>query len=607
MSSGLTAPETLAKRLSDVRAEMAKLGVDGFLVPRADEHQGEYVPPSAERLSWVTGFTGSAGLAVILADRAAIFVDGRYTLQAADETPADLFEHCHLLNDPATEWIAAALPRGGKLGFDPRLTTPNQATRYRKAAAKAGGSLVALEENPLDTAWRDRPAPPTAPVRPHDESFTGRSHADKRTVIARQLADNGQAAMVIAEPDCIAWLLNVRGGDLTYLPQPLSFAILHDDARVEWFVLPEKISPGVIAHLGEDVFIDGPDGLAAALDRLGAAGASVRIDPDSVSEWIRIRLADAGAKVAYGPDLCLAERARKTDAEVAGMRNSHHRDGIALTRFLAWLDREAPSGSVSEIDAADYLENCRKTGNRFMGLSFATISGSGPNGAIVHYRVTERTNRALQPGELYLVDSGAQYLDGTTDVTRTVAIGEPTEEMRRAFTLVLKGHIAIATTRFPVGTNGSQLDPFARRALWEAGLDYDHGTGHGVGSYLSVHEGPHRISKAPNSIPLAPGMVVSNEPGYYKTGAFGIRIENLVLVSPVEDAPTGAERDLLEFETLTLAPIDRRLIITGMLDARERTWLDDYHARVRDTLTPHVDDVTTAWLEQVTEPLGNAS
>ncbi|MEQ8665524.1 MAG: aminopeptidase P family protein [Rhodospirillales bacterium] len=594
---------TIPDHVERLRAELAKRGLDGFMIPRADEHQGEYVPPCAERLAWISGFTGSAGLAIVTSDKAALFVDGRYTIQARDEAPATVFEHCHLLEQPATDWIAANLNKGDKLGFDPRLTTPNQTVRYRKAVMRAGAELVAVPDNPLDTAWNDRPSAPQAPVRPHDIAFAGRTHRDKCETLAGKLTAQSQNAMVIAEPDCIAWLLNVRGGDLAYLPQPLSFAVLNDDASVDWFVDPAKADDGLGQHLGPDVSMLPPERFEDTLRGLGAAGANVRIDPDSCSEWIRTTLTDAGASVAFGPDLCLAERAAKTPAEVDGMRHAHIRDGAALVRFLAWLDQKAPSGNVTEIGAADYLETCRRDGEHFRGLSFPTISGSGPNGAIVHYRVTPETDRKLEPGDLYLVDSGAQYLDGTTDVTRTVAIGEPTGEMRSAFTRVLKGHIAVATARFPKGTSGSQIDPFARRALWEAGLDYDHGTGHGVGSYLSVHEGPQRIAKAPNTVALVPGMVVSNEPGYYRTGAFGIRIENLVLVTDLDPPPVGAERHLLCFETLTLAPIDRRLVVSEMLDGSELDWLNAYHVSVREQLTPLLDAETAAWLAEATLPL----
>lgn len=602
MSSETAKNHVITDRVARLREALETSSLDGFIVARADEHQGEYVPPSAERLSWISGFTGSAGLCVILRDRAAIFIDGRYTLQVRDDTPDSVFAYCHLIQEPATDWIAANLPASGRLGFDPKLTTPNQTTRYRRAAERAGGELVAVEQNPLDHVWDDQPAPPQAPVVPHDLAFTGEESVAKREAISALLTAQGQDAMIIAEPDCTAWLLNVRGGDLEYLPQPLSFSILHKDGSVDWFLDPAKEGSGLAATLDDGIRRHPPEALEDALRDLGSHGKIVRIDPDSASEWIRHVLSDAGAKIAYGPDLCLSARAAKSDAEVEGMRAAHLRDGAALVRFLAWLDKTAPSGSITEISAADYLEDCRRAGNHFKGLSFPTISGSGPNGAIVHYRVTPETDRALGTGELYLVDSGAQYLDGTTDVTRTVSIGEPTAEMRRTFTLVLLGHIALATARFPRGTTGPQLDGFARRPLWQAGLDFDHGTGHGVGSYLSVHEGPQRIAKGPSTVALAPGMVVSNEPGYYKTGAFGIRIENLVLVTAV-DPPAGAERELLGFETLTLAPVDRRLIETELLDPESRAWIDAYHAEVCAKLRPLVDDEVGSWLEAATQPL----
>jgi Xaa-Pro aminopeptidase len=585
-----------AERLAALRAELARRGVDGFIVPRADEHQGEYVPERAQRLAWLTGFTGSAGLAVVLADKAAIFVDGRYTLQAADQVDGALYQHRHVTEQPPAEWIAANLASGQALAYDPWLHTMPELERYRAAAEKAGGRLVPLDGNPLDAVWTDRPGPPRAMVEKHDLAFAGESAEAKRARIAESLEKAGVEAAVLTAPDSIAWLLNIRGGDVEHTPLPLGFAIVRRDRSVELFIEPGKLAPGLDAHLGNGVSVAPPDQFGPALDRL--AGKRALLDPASAASWIFDRLAAAKAEVQRGPDPCVLPKACKNPVEIEGTRRAHRRDGLALTRFLAWLSRQS---GIKEIAASDKLEAFRRAGEHFRDLSFATISGAGPNGAIVHYRASPASERVLEPGSLYLVDSGAQYLDGTTDVTRTVAIGTPTAEMRDRFTRVLKGHIAIARCRFPKGTTGSQLDALARYALWQAGLDFDHGTGHGVGSYLSVHEGPQRISKLPNTQPLLPGMIVSDEPGYYKTGAYGIRIENLVLVQPVEIA--GAEREMLGFETLTLAPIDRALIEPALLAPEERAWVDEYHGRVREALSPLLDGETARWLSAATAPI----
>jgi Xaa-Pro aminopeptidase len=591
------------ERLERLRGELRARGFDAFIVPRADEHQGEYVPPRGQRLAWLTGFTGSAGMAIALSDRAALFVDGRYTLQAAAQVDTGLFEIHHLVEEPPAQWIATALKSASVLGYDPWLHTPNELERFRVAAEKAGAVLRAALENPLDRVWPDQPAPPIAPVIPHPEHFAGESAQSKRARLGSALQQEGTAAVVLTMPESIAWLLNIRGGDVPHTPLPLSFAILRQDGTVTLIIDRRKLVPGIERHLGNEVTIEAPDRLGPALDALAAEGGRVQVDPVSAASWVFNRLEAAGAKIHRAADPCLLPKACKNTVEIDGTRTAHRRDGAALTRFLAWLAREAPKGGLSEIAASDRLEALRREGEHFRDLSFPTISGAGSNGAIVHYRATPETEKRLEPGTLYLLDSGAQYLDGTTDVTRTVVVGEPSAEMRDRFTRVLQGHIALALARFPKGTTGTQLDAFARRALWQKGLDYDHGTGHGVGSYLGVHEGPQRISKAPNAQPLLPGMIVSNEPGYYKTGAYGIRIENLVLVQP---AAGPAERDMLCFETLTLAPIDRNLIEPSLLDGDEIAWLDAYHARVRETLTPLVDPDTAHWLARVTEPIRTA-
>jgi Xaa-Pro aminopeptidase len=605
--SGLSAEDFIllprAARLERLRKELAAQGLDGFVVPRADEHQGEYVPPRGQRLAWLTGFTGSAGMAIVLRDRAAVFVDGRYTLQAAAQVDTQLFEIHHLIDAPPVRWIGTALARGSVLGYDPWLHTPQEVDRFRAAAEKADASLRAVSENPLDRSWSGQPPAPIAPMVSHADHFAGESAQSKRARLGRVLGEEGVAAAVLTMPESIAWLLNIRGGDVPHTPLPLSFAILRRDGSVTLFIDRRKLTPGLERHLGNEVTVLPPEALGPALDALAAEGERIQVDPATAASWVFDRLQAASADIHRATDPCLLPKACKNSVELEGTRAAHRRDGAALTRFLAWLAREAPKGGLREIAVSDRLEAIRREGDHFRDLSFPTISGAGSNGAIVHYRAMPETEKRLEPGSLYLLDSGAQYLDGTTDVTRTVAIGEPTQEMRDRFTRVLKGHIALALARFPKGTTGTQLDAFARRALWQEGLDYDHGTGHGVGSYLGVHEGPQRISKAPNGQALLPGMIVSNEPGYYKTGAYGIRIENLVVVQPVEEA---AEREMLGFETLTLAPIDRNLIEASLLEDNEIAWLDAYHKRVRETLTPLVDPGTARWLASATAPIESA-
>jgi len=604
----LTDRSDRAPRLAALRAELAARGLAGFLVPLADAHQGEYLPARDQRLAWLTGFTGSAGIAVVLAEEAAVFVDGRYVLQARDQVDPDLFDFGHLTDSPPKDWIAAHLPAGGALGFDPWLHTPKAVETLRAACEKAGGSLVACETNPVDAVWPDQPPAPLAPVVAHGDAVAGEGAAAKRARIAADLAEAGADAAVLTAPDSIAWLLNVRGGDLPHNPVPLSFAILHADAGgpVDWFIDSRKLMPGLETHLGAGVRVQAPDKLGPALDKLGQAGRQIRLDTGGAAAWLRERLLAAGAGVMAGADPCALPKARKNAAELAGARAAHRRDGAALCRFLAWLAREAPGGAVTEIAAADRLYAFRRESPAFRDLSFPTISGAGPNGAIVHYRVTPETDRALAPGALYLVDSGAQYPDGTTDVTRTVFVagaGAPDEDAVAAFTAVLRGHIALARLRFPKGTAGAQIDALARAPLWALGRDFDHGTGHGVGSYLSVHEGPQRISKRGGDVALEPGMILSNEPGYYETGAFGIRIENLLAVH-AEDRPDGAEGPaMLAFETLTLAPVDRALIDPAQMTAAETAWLDAYHARVLAEIGPLVDPDTAAWLAAACAPL----
>lgn len=599
-----SSPASSADRLALLRQELKRRNLNGFVVPRADQHQGEYVPPSAQRLGWLTGFTGSAGAAVVLEDKAAVFVDGRYTLQVRNEVDTALFAPLHLIDHPPQRWLGEVLGKGDRLGFDPWLHTQDQVQILTIACERVGAALVPCPDNPLDAVWTDRPEPPASPVTAHPDDFAGRSAADKRQDIAAQLKTERLDAAILSAPESVAWLLNIRAGDVAYTPLPLCFAILHADSSVDLFMAGERVASSIRAAWGENVRIEEPDRFEAALRLLGRGTRRVRLDSASAPFQVWETLRSAGAQVEAGADPCALPRACKNAVEMAGTRAAHLRDGVAMVRFLAWLEGATRNGTVEEMAAADALEAFRSQGERFRGLSFPTISGAGANGAIVHYHSTPKTNRPLSPGELYLVDSGAQYLDGTTDITRTVLIGDQAPaEARHRFTLVLKGHIALARGVFPAGTTGSQLDALARRPLWSAGLDYDHGTGHGVGSFLSVHEGPQRISKVGNSVALRPGMILSNEPGYYKTGAYGIRIENLVLVTPLPP-PAGAERDLLGFETLTLAPIDRALVASELLDTEERDWLNAYHARVRAEIMPLLaEPAERDWLERATAAL----
>jgi Xaa-Pro aminopeptidase len=601
-ASGLDMKPAPIDRLVALRQEMADRGIQGFLVPLSDAYQSESPPRNAQRLAWLTGFSGSAGMAVVLADKAAIFVDGRYTLQVRDQVDPDAFSPCHLTDEPPATWIAANAPEGARIGYDPWLHTIDGLRRIRAGCDRAGAELVPVEPNPLDTVWRDQPAEPIAPVEPHGSAFAGRTSADKRQEAAKALVDDGADAAVLTAPDSIAWLLNIRGGDLPNTPVTLCFAIIAADGTVELFIDPRKLPSRTVAHLGKDVTVRPISDFGDALDALGAGNTEVQVPANVAPAWVMDRLKSAGADIERKPDPCALPKACKNTTELAGTRAAHIRDGAALCRFLAWLAAEAPKGGVDELVAVDKLYECRAGGDLFRGLSFDTISGAGPNGAIVHYHSTPATNRTLEAGSLYLVDSGAQYLDGTTDVTRTVAVGEPTQEMCDHFTRVLKGHIAVATAKFPVGTSGGQLDTLARHALWQVGLDFDHGTGHGVGSYLCVHEGPQRIAKRLADTPLRPGMILSNEPGYYKSGAYGIRIENLEFVR-AEPVGNGDERDMLGFEALTLAPIDLALVHSPIMTDQELDWLNTYHARVRGTVGPLVDADTATWLDQATRPV----
>ena len=585
--------EASRPRLAALRQALDDAGVNGFLVPRADAHQGETVAPHDERLAWLTGFTGSAGMAVVLPDRAALFVDGRYGVQARRQVDTELFEIVPVHATPLAEWLPGVLTGGERIGYDAWLHGRAEIEKIRTAAEAKGAQLVALARNPLDAVWTDQPPPPAGAVRIHPPSLAGEESAAKRARIAGELAAQGCKAAVLSMPESLCWLLNIRGSDLARSPVAQGFGILRDDGRVDLAMDPDKIGGEVRAHLGNEVAVHAPDalpGLIAALE------GPVLLDETSCPLWFAERLEAAGAEVVWGRDPCLLPKARKNAAELAGMRAAHLRDGAVMARFLHWLDSAVAAGeTLTEIDIASRLEEMRAETGKLHDLSFDTIAGIGPNAALPHYRVNRSSNRTLCPGELVLVDSGGQYEDGTTDITRTMATGPATDEQRRLFTLVLKGMIAISRIRWPAGMRGRDLDPLARAALWRAGFDYDHGTGHGVGACLNVHEGPASLSRRGEAV-LEPGMILSNEPGFYREGAWGIRIENLVIATE-PSVPDGGDRPMLGFETLTWCPIDSRLIAAELLDAEERAWLDGYHAEVLARIGEQVEDGVRQWLD----------
>jgi Xaa-Pro aminopeptidase len=589
--------ESPGYRLTKLREELKRQHLDGFIVPRADEHLGEYVPASAERLAWLTGFTGSAGLAAVLMDKAAVFTDGRYVLQLAAQTDADLWQRRHTTEEPPPGWLMANAPAGARIGYDPLLISDEGLARY----TEAGLDMVSIERNPIDAVWADRPPPPRAPAVPHLLEHAGRSAQEKREQIAGLLRDARQDAAVISDPASIAWLLNIRGGDVPFTPFALGFALAHADGGAELFMDPAKLPEATRAWLGNTVSVAGREGLAPALARLN--GKRVRVDPAGTPVWFAQTLRNAGAMVAAGPDPCLLPKACKNETEQRGTRNAHQRDAVAVCRFLRFVAEAGPRGGETEMSAAARLLALREQVSGFRGESFPAISGAGEHGAIIHYRVSEDTNRPIKSNEVYLIDSGAQYVDGTTDITRTVwtGPGEPSAELRERVTRVMKGHIAIATLVFPQGVGGAHLDAFARRSLWQVGLDYDHGTGHGVGSYLSVHEGPVSLSRLARPVPIAAGMILSNEPGYYLPDHYGIRLENLLLVQTAE--PPGASKPFLRFETLTLAPFDQRLLDPGLLDVSEIEWLNTYHGRVLAEVGPHLAAPDRAWLSESCAPI----
>lgn len=588
-----------------LRQWLAANGLDGFIVPRADEHQGEYVADRSARLKWLTGFSGSAGVAIVLADRAFMFVDGRYTLQVRHEVDLDIFSIESLVDNPPAVWIKDNLGKGARLGFDPWLHTLGEVKGLNAAAEQSGATLVPLDRNPIDIVWKDQPEPPLAPVEIHPIGFAGEFAKDKLARLATAIAKDGATHAVLTDPSSIAWAFNIRGGDVPHTPLALGFAMLAADGSHQIFMDRRKFSRTVAAYLTQLADLHEPGEFEAAVVALANSGARIALDPVLAAERLKMLIEDNGGTVIAAADPARIPRATKNQAEIAGSRAAHRRDGAAIAKLLCWLERQKP-GKLDEIAVVTRLEETRRaTGEEtqmpLRDISFDTISGAGPNGAIMHYRVSRATSRKLANGELFLLDSGGQYQDGTTDITRTVPIGKPTYEMRERFTLVLKGMIGISMLRFPPGTRGSEIDAVARMALWKHGCDFAHGTGHGVGSYLAVHEGPQRIARTGTEKLLA-GMMLSNEPGYYKEGSYGIRIENLVLVTPAE-AVEGGDIAMHGFETLTLAPIDVRLIRTDLLTRDELHWLDEYHARVLAEIGPMLDGETLAWLEKATAPL----
>jgi Xaa-Pro aminopeptidase len=595
---------TYADRLAALREQLKADRLDGFVVPLTDEHMSEYVGSYAQRLAWLTGFEGSAGSAVVLPQEAAIFVDGRYTLQVRQQVSPDQWSYQSVPETSVAEWLKLHAPQGARIGYDPWLHSRDWVRQATESLAARGAELVPVKRNPIDAVWDDRPEASKAHLIVHPEQHAGKNAAEKRTDIADWLAKHGADAAVLSALDSIAWAFNVRGADVARTPVALAYAIVNADGTADLFVEGEKVDASVRQHLGNGVRIHERTEFEPALANL--KGKTVAVDPERAVAAIFEALEKAGAKILPLRDPTVLPKAIKNSAEIAGQKSAQARDGAAISRFLKWVEDEAPKGNLDELTASDRLESLRRENPELRDLSFDTISGAGPNGAIVHYRSSEKTNRKLENGGLYLVDSGGQYVDGTTDITRTVAIGEPTPEMRDRFTRVLKGHIAVATALFPKGTRGSQLDSFARRPLWDAGLDYAHGTGHGVGSFLGVHEGPQRIapmgsSQSGGDEPLRAGMILSNEPGYYKSGEYGIRIENLVLV--VDKQIDGAEKEMLGFETLTHAPIERRLIVKEMLSPQELDWLNAYHAEVLAKIGPSLEGDDRKWLEAATAPL----
>jgi len=591
---------TNPQHLAAVRGELKRQNLDGFIIPLTDEHMSEYVGDYAQRLAWVTGFTGSAGNAVVLTDSAAIFIDGRYTIQVAEEVDDTHIERHHFETYPLLSWIKDKSKNGARIGYDPELTTIMWEEKAAAAFKGTDVTLVTVDKNPIDAVWGEQPDASLAKVFAQPHEYAGETHDEKRTKIAASLKEKGADAAVITMLDSVAWSLNIRAADVKNTPVPHAFAILDAEEQATLFVDERKVDDALRLHLGNKVRLEPRTAFYSELETLGKAGKKILVDPNSNNAKVFKTLSSAGATLIEGQDPCILPKACKNKTEQQGSRDAHIRDGAAICEFLYWLEGEAPKGTLDELGAAAKLLKFRQKRDLLRGISFNTISGAGPNGALCHYKVSESSNRKLEMNTIYLVDSGGQYLDGTTDITRTVIIGTPTDEMKDRFTRVLRGHIALSTTRFPKGTGGMMLDSIARRPLWEAGLDYDHGTGHGVGSYLAVHEGPQRIAKFGTTVPLEAGMILSNEPGYYKEGEYGIRIENLVLV---KESVGDYERTMFEFENLTWAPIDRNLIEASVLNSIELKWLNEYHATVYRKLVALVDTKTKAWLEKATAPI----
>ena len=591
-------PSQGAPRAAALREELKRRGLDGFVVPRSDEHQNEYVPKGAERLAWLTGFTGSAGVAIVLAGEAAIFVDGRYTVQVREQVDTAVFTPESLIDHPPDRWLEAHLGAGRRIGYDPWLHTPGQVERLARGVAAAEAELVAVEGNPVDAVWADRPAAPAGAVTLHRKRHAGGKPDGKLAAVRKEL--KGCHGLVVSDPHAIAWLFNIRGSDVPHTPLPLGFAVVPREGRPTLYLDGRKLSNLVRAKLEDVATVSEPDRLAADIATFGRHGATLRFDAATAPARLVDTLREAGGKPDVGNDPIALLKAAKNPTERDGARAAHLRDAVAMVRFLHWFDKMAPGGKVTEISAVEALESFRRETLALKDVSFPTIAGFGKHAAIPHYRVTTDTNLAVGKG-IFLIDSGAQYEDGTTDITRTIAVGKPTAEMRDRFTRVLKGHIALARAVFPAGVSGAQLDTLARQFLWAAGFDFDHGTGHGIGSYLSVHEGPQRIAKS-GTVPLVEGMILSNEPGFYKAGHWGIRIENLILVEPREIK--GAERPMLGFETISFAPIDLALVEPKLMSADETAWLDGYHAQVRRAVSPLVEPVVRRWLAQATRRLG---
>ncbi len=604
-SYNIKSDKTFGQRhLPLLRQELKNQGLDGFVIPHDDEYKNEYLPDCSERLRWITGFSGSAGFAVVLTSKAAVFADGRYTIQVNEQVDSDLFEICHYIKYPPHEWLAKNLWDDAKLGYDPWLHTVDSVEQMQKVCEKAGATLVACERNPLDTVWEDRPNKPLTQMKPHPTEVSGESTESKRVRIGEQLSDKGSDAVAITFPASIAWLFNVRGGDVAHTPVSLAQALLHKDGTADLFVDPRKVTKEVEAHLGNSVSIRPEEELKVALETLGSDGKIVEVDPSNAPSWFFDRLKGAGASVRKALDPCIYPRAQKNETEREGARQAHIQDGAAMAKFLHWLSIKAPKGELDEIKAAKKLEEIRIANGMLEDISFTTISGAGPNAALPHYSVNVESNLPIKIDSIYLVDSGGQYLSGTTDITRTIVVGSPTDEMKDRFTRVLKGHIGISACRFPSGTSGLHIDVLARHAMWQAGLDYDHGTGHGVGSYLGVHEGPQSISRSPKSAtaPLKEGMILSNEPGYYKQGEYGIRIENLLLVTPLQEIE-GGERPMHGFEVLTFCPIDLNLVDVDLLSLFEKHWLNKYHEEVSQKISPLVEGEVKDWLKAATSPI----